>query len=90
MLWSHAYEVMFSVSLLAQGAHLFNSRGSAVGTVAGLYGPGIVVQFPAGIRDFSLLHNIQTASAVHPTSCKYIRCLIERRKALPLHLSHFI
>jgi hypothetical protein len=38
-----------------------NSFGIATGWTAG-------VRFPAGLRDFSLLHSVQPGSGAHPTS----------------------
>jgi hypothetical protein len=32
--------------------------------------PGVGVRFPVGIRNFSLLHNVQAGSAAHPASYK--------------------
>jgi hypothetical protein len=58
-----------AVPLLAQGAHLFNSRDSAVGTMTGLHDPKIGFHFPVTARDLSLLRNIQTVYGVHPASC---------------------
>jgi hypothetical protein len=46
------------------------SRDSSVTIVTGygMGGLGIGVKSPAGVRDFSLLHSVQTASGVHPAS----------------------
>jgi hypothetical protein len=43
-------------------------RGNPVGIAAGygMDGRGNEVRFSAGARDFSLLHNVQTVSRVHP------------------------
>jgi hypothetical protein len=34
-----------------------------------LYDRGVGVRFPAGARDFTTLHNVQTSSGVHLASC---------------------
>jgi hypothetical protein len=44
-------------------------QDSAVGipTGYGLHGRGVGVQYPAGARDFSLLHNVLSGSGAHQT-----------------------
>jgi hypothetical protein len=43
------------------------SRDSSVGIPMG-YGWTVGFRFPAGARDFSLLHSVQTESVAHPAS----------------------
>jgi hypothetical protein len=49
---------------------IFKSRGSSVGLSAGsgLDDRGWGVRVPAGARNLSLLHRVQTDSGAHPTS----------------------
>jgi hypothetical protein len=54
---SHSYKTgkVIVLSILSLGLYVLDGRG-------------IEVRFPAGVRDFSLVHNIQTGSGAHPTS----------------------
>jgi hypothetical protein len=54
-------------TVYAEGFDQLRSRDSSVGIATG-YGLEGNVPVPAGARDFSLLHSVQTGTAAHPAS----------------------
>jgi hypothetical protein len=57
---------LFPVFIFKTYLLLFH-RSSSVGIVSG-YGLEAGVPFPAGLRDYSPLHSVQTGSGAHPAS----------------------